>query len=284
MQTPTDVWLLMPQLPEQHPVHVYGGAWKVAPAGRQHTEPLHTCAPAQVPQVPPQPLLPQVLPLQDGVQQLFDRHTAPPPQVPQVPPQPLLPQVLPEQLGAHTHWPPALQVCPLAQVPQVPPQSSLPQSLPPQFFTQQLLPTHASPGPHVPHTPPQPSAPQVLPEQVCVQHVDEKGSHTMLPGQVPQVPPQPSDPHALPAQLGVQHALIAHWVPTAHDFCCERTVPSWGYAHATVVAFMAMKLPMNAPPPPVDGGPKEAKAAPPAAGALVTEKKSPPSSFERAYT
>jgi hypothetical protein len=59
-------------------------------------------------------------------------------QVPQVPPQPSLPQVLPLQLGVQeaTHWPEVLQLLPEAQVPQLPPQPSLPQLLPVQLGVQ----------------------------------------------------------------------------------------------------------------------------------------------------
>ncbi len=92
-----------------------------------------------MPQLPPQPLLPQTLNEQSGVQHAPRWHTLPPPQpqsvaqlaqvslplqlpspqpeqvplvqvnvpeqVPQDPPQPLGPQFLPEQLGAqHASW------------------------------------------------------------------------------------------------------------------------------------------------------------------------------------
>jgi hypothetical protein len=61
-------------------------------------------------------------------------------QLPQVPPHPSLPQVLPEQLGVQvpTHVPEVLHVVPLPQVPQEPPQPSLPQVLPAQLGVQEL--------------------------------------------------------------------------------------------------------------------------------------------------
>jgi hypothetical protein len=55
----------------------------------------------QVPQLPPQPLSPQVLPVQLGVQtQVPLWQVLGAVQVPQLPPQPSSPQVLPAQLGA----------------------------------------------------------------------------------------------------------------------------------------------------------------------------------------
>ena len=65
-------------------------------------------------------------------------HEEPEPQVPQVPLQPSLPQVLPVQLGVQldTHCPLALQLVPLAQLPQVPEQPSLPHTLPLQLGVQ----------------------------------------------------------------------------------------------------------------------------------------------------
>ena len=58
----------------------------------------------QVPQEPPQPSAPHVLPLQAAWQThwLFAPHTVEPPHLPHVPPQPSGPQVLPVQLGAQT--------------------------------------------------------------------------------------------------------------------------------------------------------------------------------------
>lgn len=51
-------------------------------------------------------------------------------QVPQEPPQPSDPQVLPVQLGVQVHLPAGEQASVPAQVPQVPPQPSGPQVLP----------------------------------------------------------------------------------------------------------------------------------------------------------
>jgi hypothetical protein len=80
-------------------------------------------------------------------------------QVPQVPPQPSLPQFLPVQLGVQVvvHVPAALQVWPVAQVPQVPPQPSLPQFLPVQLGTQTVPPLSTAPfGVPMPVGPSQP--------------------------------------------------------------------------------------------------------------------------------
>jgi hypothetical protein len=68
----------------------------------------------------------------------LELQVAPPVQAPQVPPQPSLPQTLPLQLGvqALVHWPLELQLEPLAQAPQVPLQPSLPQTLPLQLGVQ----------------------------------------------------------------------------------------------------------------------------------------------------
>jgi len=61
---------------------------------------------AQVPQVPPQPSLPQTLPVQLGWQASqavpVALQVVPAPQVPQFPPHPLLPQTLPAQSGVHS--------------------------------------------------------------------------------------------------------------------------------------------------------------------------------------
>ena len=57
-------------------------------------------------------------------------------QVPKLPPHPLLPHVFPVQLAWQaTHCPVELQV-PLAQVPQLPPHPLLPQTFPVQLATQ----------------------------------------------------------------------------------------------------------------------------------------------------
>jgi hypothetical protein len=56
--------------------------------------------------------------------------------VPQLPPQPSEPHILPLQLGVQTHCPLALQVWPVPQVPQLPPQPSVPHTLPLQLGTQ----------------------------------------------------------------------------------------------------------------------------------------------------
>jgi hypothetical protein len=55
----------------------------------------------QVPQTPPQPSGPHVLPLQSGTQTQFPvaSQDMPGEQDPQLPPHPLLPQLLPLQLG-----------------------------------------------------------------------------------------------------------------------------------------------------------------------------------------
>jgi hypothetical protein len=57
-------------------------------------------------------------------------------QVPQTPPQPSGPQLLPVQLGAQTHCPLAPQVWPDTQLPQDPPQPLLPHTRPVQFGAQ----------------------------------------------------------------------------------------------------------------------------------------------------
>ena len=58
--------------------------------------------------------------------------------VPQDPPQPSAPQVLPTQSGVHsgTHWPNGSHNAPVEHVPQDPPQPSAPQSLPAQSGVQ----------------------------------------------------------------------------------------------------------------------------------------------------
>jgi len=84
----------------------------------------------QEPQLPPQPLSPQTLPLQLGVQrQAPALQVLPAPQEPQLPPQPSSPQTLPLQAGLQRQAP-ALQVLPAPQEPQLPPQPSSPQTLP----------------------------------------------------------------------------------------------------------------------------------------------------------
>jgi hypothetical protein len=89
-------------------------------------------------------------------------------QVPQVPPQPSLPHVLPLQLGVQPHWPVWPQACPDGQLPQVPPQPSGPQTRPAQLGAHAHCPVaeQAWPPAQVPHEPPQPSGPQVLPSQL----------------------------------------------------------------------------------------------------------------------
>lgn len=90
---------------------------------------------AQVPQVPPQPLEPQVLPVQFGWQtQTPLWHTLPLPHG-QVPPQPSAPQVRPSQVGLQTQTPVRLHIWPEPHVPQDPPQPSEPQVLPVQLGT-----------------------------------------------------------------------------------------------------------------------------------------------------
>ena len=62
---------------------------------------------AQDPQLPPQPLFPQTLPVQFGVQgrtHCPEEQMRPPEQDPQLPPQPLLPQTFPVQFGVQQAW------------------------------------------------------------------------------------------------------------------------------------------------------------------------------------
>ena len=69
----------------------------------------------------------------DAAQVPAELQVSEPEQLPQVPPQPSEPQVLPLHAGVHvdaTHCPAVLQLSPLAQAPQLPPQPSEPQVLP----------------------------------------------------------------------------------------------------------------------------------------------------------
>jgi hypothetical protein len=129
--------------------HWLGAAQPVSDTGSQafgsltQLPPLEQLMPAaQLPQEPPQPSLPQVLPAHCGVQmhcplalQLPEKH------VPQLPPHPSGPQVFPAHCGAQAHCPLTLQERPAPQLPQLPPQPSEPQLLPLHCGTH----THAPP-------------------------------------------------------------------------------------------------------------------------------------------
>ena len=99
----------------------------------------------------------------------------PPGHVPQLPPHPSEPQVLPEQAGVHTQAPAAEQVVAVPHVPQEPVQPSLPHALPVQSGVQVVPGEHwpaalqFSLGPQAPHSPPHPSPPQARPAQEGVQ-------------------------------------------------------------------------------------------------------------------
>ncbi len=172
--------------------------------------------------------------------------------MPQLPPQPFEPQVLPAHWGVQ-QVPLEVQACPLLhaqsleQFAQFSPVWQLP--LPHTKSSTQLPLVHVEPLAQLPHTPPQPSEPQLLPAQFLVQHVPD----TQLPlvhaqsaqfaqvspaaaSQVPlpqvveatqaplwqmlpvahweQTPPQPSSPHLPEGQLGVQHAPPRHTPPS----------------------------------------------------------------------
>jgi hypothetical protein len=94
-----------------------------------------------VPQLPPQPSSPQLLPAQLGTQQTPPLHGRPPTQVPQLPPQPSSPQFLPEHLGVQ-HRP--LTQLPVQQSPLVP--QALP-SVPQWQMLSLQLPEQQSPLP-----------------------------------------------------------------------------------------------------------------------------------------
>lgn len=92
-----------------------------------------------------------------------------------MPPQPLGPQVLPEQEGVQTQAPAVEQVVPVPHVPHEPVQPSLPQAFPVQSGVQ-LAPGEHWPealqfslGRQAPHSPPQPSPPHARPAQEGVQ-------------------------------------------------------------------------------------------------------------------
>lgn len=94
--------------------------------------------------------------------------------MPQEPPQPSSPQLLPAQLGVHdVEHLPAAQNCPAGQAPQGLPQPSSPQLLPAQSLMQvgvHDLPSgaqNASPQ-QLPQSAPHPSAPQARPSQLGV--------------------------------------------------------------------------------------------------------------------
>ena len=108
-----------------------------------------------------------------------EEHFSPPTQDPHDPPQPSVPQSLPVQAGVQVFVTqlPAVQVWLLVQDPHDPPQPSAPQSVPAHFGVQ-VPATHdpevqVSPVLHEPHEPPQPSAPQSLPVQFG-EHVAEQ--------------------------------------------------------------------------------------------------------------
>lgn len=112
-------------------------AWQNSPTGR-HAWQVLVVMPQNCPQ--------QSLWSLQGV--VCVQHTPPlqmPEHVPQLPPQPSLPQTLPAQLGTHWHWPWVLQVSFAAQVPQVPPQPSSPHFLAPHEVQQAPALTHDSP-------------------------------------------------------------------------------------------------------------------------------------------
>lgn len=105
---------------------------------------VHVCPAVHAPQVPPQPLLPQVFPVQLGVHTgVTTLHLVPSVEqagvveahVPHEPPQPLLPQTRPVHTGVQTagvtaQVPVALHVDPVLQVPHVPPQPLAPHVFP----------------------------------------------------------------------------------------------------------------------------------------------------------
>src|SRR5581483_11143459 len=147
---------------------------------------------AQLPQVPPQPSEPQVLPLQLGVQ-------PPPPPPPPVHDWPHTELTSPTQIESHAvaqQYESAAQILvahgsqPEVSLPpdeqigceQVPPP-------PPPLETQVPLALQVEPVAQVPQLPPQPSEPQVLPLQLGVQP--------------PPPPPPPPDAPASDAPLGV---------------------------------------------------------------------------------
>lgn len=143
----------------------------------------HACPDAQVPQLPPQPSGPQLLPVHFGWQVAVHwpsgvQWRADALQVPQLPPQPSEPHWRPPQLGTHVHcWVKSSQqtfgspgsawaggVQPLVQEQPA-------GALEPHRWKQlaaaadddvtQVPASHVRPEPHVPQLPPQPSAPQL---------------------------------------------------------------------------------------------------------------------------
>jgi hypothetical protein len=157
----------------------------------------------QMPQEPPQPLLPQSLPAQFGTQptpQVPSEPQEPPPlQLPVVhlPPQPSgSPQLFPVQLGTQVLQYPAVEQVPLAQVPpwQRPPQpSEAPQAAPAQLGVHVWQPPWMQNGLELvqarPQSPPHPSEPQFLPVQLGVQLPHVPATQVpLVPQLVPQVP------------------------------------------------------------------------------------------------
>ena len=133
-------------------------------------EPLHEQSAGQFPQFSPAWQLP--LPHATSCTQFEVWHENPDWQVPQLPPQPFEPQVLPahcgvQQLPAEVQDCPPLQGQSLAQFAQFSPVWQVP--LPQTRSSTQLPPVHVEPLVQLPHTPPQPSDPQLLPAQFLVQ-------------------------------------------------------------------------------------------------------------------
>ena len=189
--------------------------------------------PVHVPQLPPQPSSPQVLPVQSGThwQSPAALHCSLTEHVPQVPPQPLSPHSLPPHCATHSQFP-LIQALPAPQAIeaplQVPAEQASPtvQALPSSqaaellmyvqapvesqessvhgFPSLQLQGAHTpdavqfSVPVHVPQLPPQPSSPQVLPVQSGTHWQSPAALHCSLTEHVPQVPPQPLSPHSLP--------------------------------------------------------------------------------------
>lgn len=177
----------------------------------------------QVPQVPPQPLLPQVLPVQSGTQEATHTpfwHVFPVGHVPQVPPQPSGPQVLPvhdgvqpqppQALHASTHCGPQLELQHSGNFWQT------------HDWQEQLLQPGSGLGVHPLVQVPQ-SSEQVLHDSLAESQMPSpqtvrgwqrpSGEQRVPDGHEPQLPPQPSFPHCFPVQRGWQgqtHLLLMH--------------------------------------------------------------------------
>lgn len=188
-----------------------------------HEEPA-----VQVPQSPPQPSAPHVLPLQAGVHPAAGTQSKPDvtalhsklpralqslvvsaPSLHHVSVVPLqVPAAVTLPHPAAAHWPAAVQLCPAAQLPHAPPQPSVPQTLPIQIGVQ--VETHVPtalqvlPAVQAPQEPPQASLPHCLPLHAGVHDEMQVPAllHVFPAPHVPQEPPQPSSPQVFPSQFG----------------------------------------------------------------------------------